>query len=289
MVNFGRPHLRTLTAVAFLILASRTPPGFAQSGTRPVELTAEATPRGTETLTYDHVHLGVPDPAKGVGWYLKYMGAQPGPAGEPGDRVLFGKTRFIFKETQSPLPSDGSAVDSVGFSFADIDSKMREFEAAGIKIVAPVHEVEGLYKAGVIEDPWGTKIQVVQDPETLGFHHVQLRVPEPEAAFKWYLEMFGGERTKLKGKIDALRYGDVWILVRQGVAAPSEGHAIDHIGWRTTDIFKKEAELKAKGVRFTTEPHAVRNNHVSYIAGFGGVKIELNQRGGDAPTPPASH
>jgi catechol 2,3-dioxygenase-like lactoylglutathione lyase family enzyme len=149
---------------------------------------------------YDHVHFGVPDPLKAVEWYAKYMGGQPGPAGEPGDRLLFGKIRFIFLKTDNPLPSAGSAIDHIGFSFSDLDAKMKEFEAAGIKVVTPVREVPGLFKLGFIEDPWGAKIEVVQDPETLGFHHVHLRAPDPEATLKWYLDMFGGERTKLKGQ-----------------------------------------------------------------------------------------
>jgi hypothetical protein len=91
--------------------------------------------------------------------------------------------------------------------------------------------------------------------------------------------MFGGDRTKLKGHADALKYGDVWILAEKGDATPSEGHAIDHIGWRTTtDLSAKAAELKAKGVKFTAEPRPVRDIHVSFVEGPAGVKIELLQR-----------
>src|SRR3984893_12723284 len=162
MVQFFRsPDPMMLVLVAMLLLAAQTRPGMA--------------PEATETLTYDHVHFGVPDPAKAVEWYAKYMGGQPGPSGEPNDRLLFGKTRFIFLKTDNPQPSAGSAIDHIGVSFADLDAKMKEFEAAGIKIVTPVHEVAGLFKLGFIEDPWGAKIEGFQGSETLGFHHVHLR------------------------------------------------------------------------------------------------------------------
>jgi catechol 2,3-dioxygenase-like lactoylglutathione lyase family enzyme len=236
-------------------------------------------PAATENLIYDHVHFGVPDIPKAVEWYAKYMGGQPGPAGEPNDRLLFGKTRFIFLKTENPQPSAGSAVDHIGISFPDVDAKMKEFEAAGIKIVQPVRDVPGLFKLGFIEDPWGTKIEIVQDPETLGFHHVHLRAPDPDAALQWYLDNFGGERTKLKGRADALKYGDVWILVQKGDATPSEGHSIDHIGFRTTsDLTAKANELKAKGVKFTTDPHPLRDVHISFLEGPAMVKIEFLQR-----------
>ena len=46
-------------------------------------------------------------------------------------------------------------IDHLGFWFADIDTKMKNFEAAGAKVVAPVRDVPGLFKLGFIEDPLG--------------------------------------------------------------------------------------------------------------------------------------
>jgi catechol 2,3-dioxygenase-like lactoylglutathione lyase family enzyme len=265
--------------VVMLLLAAQPRSGMARPFWRMGQPPKGKAPVASETLTYDHVHFGVPDPAKAVEWYAKYLGGQPGPTGEPNDRLLFGKTRFIFLKTDKPEPSAGSAIDHIGISFADLDAKMKEFKAAGIKIVAPIREVPGLFKLGFIEDPWGAKIEVLQDPETLGFHHVHLRAPDPEAALSWYLEMFGGERTQLKGQVDAVKYDGVWILAQKGDATPSEGHVIDHIGWRTTmELGAKAAELKAKGVKFTTEPQPFRNIHISYVQGPAAVKIELLQR-----------
>jgi lactoylglutathione lyase len=281
--SLSRPFSITLALVALFLFADQTQPAMGWPAGSMGRLSAEMAPAGTAPAamamdTYDHVHFGVPDPLQAVEWYAKYMGGQPGPAGEPGDRLLFGKIRFIFLKTDNPLPSAGSAIDHIGFSFSDLDAKMKEFEAAGIKVVTPVREVPGLFKLGFIEDPWGAKIEVVQDPETLGFHHVHLRAPDPEATLQWYLDMFGGERTKLKGQRDALKYGDVWFLVQKGDATPSEGHAIDHIGWRTSSLDAKAAELKAKGVKFTTEPKPFRDIHISYIEGPAAVKIEVLQR-----------
>ena len=279
MQSFRKPGSMTLLLVAGLLLAGHTRPGLGRTPGRMGQPPAETAPVAAETLTWDHVHLGVPDPAKAVEWYAKYLGGQPGPAGEPNERLLFGKTRFIFLKTDKPLPSAGSSIDHIGLSFPDLASKMKEFQAAGIKIVTPVHQEAGLFKASFIEDPWGAKIEILQDPETLGFHHVHLRSPDPEAALNWYIDKFGGERTKLKGRVDAVKYGDVWILAQKGDATPSEGHAIDHIGWRTTmDLNAKAAELKAKGVKFTTEPRPIRDIHMSYVEGPQAVKIELLQR-----------
>src|SRR5262245_31838561 len=111
----------------------------------------------------DHIHLNVPDQATGVEWYQKNFGGKP--MSEAPDRLMFGDTRLIFLKNEKGQPSTGSALDHIGFSVADIDAKMKEFEAAGVKVVSPVREVQGLFKLAFIEDPWGTRIEVVQDSE----------------------------------------------------------------------------------------------------------------------------
>src|SRR3954454_25321202 len=133
----------------------------------------------------DHIHLNVPDQAKAVEWYQKNFGGAP--MTEAPDRLMFGDTRLIFLKNDKGQPSAGSALDHLGFSFADLDAKMKEFETAGVKIVTPVRDVAGLFKLGFVEDPWGTRIEVVQDAELLGLHHVHLRGPEPEEIFTWLL------------------------------------------------------------------------------------------------------
>src|SRR5689334_20521826 len=116
-----------------------------------------------QTFPYDHIHLNAPDPAAASAWYEKYFGARRLPEGP--DRMMFGSTRLMFLKKADAKPSSGSAVDHIGFSFPDLDAKMKEFEAAGIKIVTPAREVAGLFKLAFVEDPWGTRIEVVQDPD----------------------------------------------------------------------------------------------------------------------------
>ena len=97
---------------------------------------------GQTTLPYDHVHLAAPDQAAAVEWYRKNLGGQLSAEGK--DRVTFGKTRFIFLKADAAKPSAGTAIDHIGFSFADLDAKMKELEAAGVKIVTPVRITSGL-------------------------------------------------------------------------------------------------------------------------------------------------
>jgi catechol 2,3-dioxygenase-like lactoylglutathione lyase family enzyme len=246
----------------------------------------------TPTYPYDHIHLNVPDPAAGANWYEKYFGGKR--ITEAPDRLMFGSTRFMFLKKADATPSAGSAIDHVGFSFADLDAKMKEFEAAGIKITTPARDVPGLFKLAFVEDPWGTRIEVVQDPELLGLHHIHMRGPNPEEVMSWLLAKFGGERKQLKGRIDAVRYdaagfSSMWILVQKGDAVPSIGHAIDHIGWRSTKpLTDTVAELKGKGVEVTSEPRPLSlpngpSINFAYVLGPAGARIELVERPGLKP------
>jgi catechol 2,3-dioxygenase-like lactoylglutathione lyase family enzyme len=128
----------------------------------------------------------------------------------------------------------------------------------------------------------------VQDTGLLGLHHIHLRAADPAEMFTWLLAKFGGERTKLKGQIDTVKYSaagfsDMWVLVQRGESTPSDGHAIDHIGWRATNLVEKIAALKAAGVKVLTEPRPLTladktTIQFAYVEGPAGTKIELVQR-----------
>src|SRR6187397_2722398 len=104
----------------------------------------------TATFPYDHIHLNVPDAAAASNWYEKNFGGKR--ITEAPDRIMFGSTRFMFLRNATAKPSAGSAIDHVGFSVADLDAKMKEWEAAGVKITQPARDVPGLFKLAFIED-----------------------------------------------------------------------------------------------------------------------------------------
>ena len=247
----------------------------------------------TPTYPYDHIHLNVPDPAVASAWYEKNI-----PGGrritEAPDRIMYGSTRLMFLRNATAKPSAGSAIDHIGFSVADLDAKMKDWEAAGIKVTAPVRDVPKLFKLAFLEDPWGTRLEVVQDPELLGLHHLHLRNPNPDEGYAWLLDKFGGKRQQLKGMLDAVRYdyegfSSVWILITKGEAEPSIGRAIDHIGWRSVGPLADTINaLRAKKVDVTSEPRPLTLPNgppinFSYVAGPAGARIELVERPGLKP------
>ncbi len=230
------------------------------------------------TDPFDHLHLAVPDVERAREWYIQHMG---GNAGESPDTVAWGKwpadhpllIQLLFLLAPAAGPSAGSAIDHIGFSFADLDVTVAQLRLSGVKIVSPVTEVAGIGRQAVAEDPWGTKLVLLQDPDALGIHHVELRVPDPDASLRWYVNAFGGDRVKYKGVVDAVRYRDLGVFyvfaVKDDTAVPSAGRAIDHIGFGPIDLDKIVGTLTAQGVTFISNPNPRLNPGCRFVLGDG--------------------
>jgi len=228
-------------------------------------------------VPYHHMHLTAPDPGAAAQWYAKHFNGTDA----KGDRCMIGDTYFIFFKKDAGFPgSVGSAVDHIGFSVTDIEAAMSGYEAAGVKILSGVREIQSL-KIAFIEDPWGTKIEIVQDTDLLGFHHIHLHSPDAAATAKWYQDVFGGEAFEsFKGlPIRGVDYGSVLLMVQQSAEekAPTKGRSIDHLGWSTSTLKADHERLTAAGVTFSLKPTPYRNLHISFINGPDGVNIEYLQ------------
>ena len=246
-----------------------------------IAVSAPALSAQSETLLYDHVHMAVPNPQAAAAWYLEHIGGE-GVDGRD-ERLLLGTTRFIWQQADDRRPSEGSVVDHLGFSVADLDAKLRELEAAGATITTPRRDVDGLFPLSFVEDPWGVRLEILEDPHHLGFHHIHLRSPDPKMTKQWYLDKFGGVRTPLRGRLDGILYpGNVWLLVTEGDAFPSTEGAIDHLGWRAPELNPKLEELRGKGVEITRDPMNLTfvNGRIDFffIQGPRGANIEMVQR-----------
>jgi len=235
----------------------------------------------SETMMYDHVHMAVPDPPAAAAWYRRHFGGEEVDGRD--ERMLLGTTRFIFRQEAQARPTEGGAVDHLGFSFADLDAKLRELEADGARVTSPRRDVEGLFPLAFVVDPWGVRLELIQDPHHPGFHHIHLRSTDPEQTLQQYQTLFGGVRTPLRGRLDGILYpGNVWLLVTRGEVFPSVGSAIDHLGWRALVSDTKLAELRGRGVNVSSGPNDLTfvngTIRVFFIDGPNQVNIEIVQR-----------
>ena len=252
-------------------------------------------PIGARAADYHHVHITSSSPVKGVEWYSRHLGCEP--LADRDDAVTCDGVEVLFVSQPTTGGSQGTGVNHIGFSFLDLTAKMAEFEAVGVRGSgvrlqrfddgSMVRDVPGLFKIAFILDPWGTRIELVEDPERLGFHHVHLSATDPEATLAWYRDVMGGEPATLKGRLDGLLFGDVWFLVSDhpegAIPATTQGRAIDHLGFAVSDLDAEAAIMRQQGVRFQQEPAVPENARTSaqraFIIGPDNVRFAVVETG----------
>ena len=235
-----------------------------------------------QAADWDHVHLTATDTLAAAQWYSKHFGSKPTKAGVF-DAIVYGNTTIKFKDGIPDFKGTvGSTVDHIGFSVPDAKAKIEELRKAGVKVLQEVrYSRRGDFYFGFVEDPWGTKIEVIGDNDLQGFHHIHLVVPDHEAAAKWFSDAFGGQVTHFKGisRLPGIRYGDMWLLVSPASEERAGTHdrAVDHIGWKVLDIDGLVKRLESRGVKVTTQPRVAGKVKLAFVEGPGRVKIEIQQ------------
>jgi catechol 2,3-dioxygenase-like lactoylglutathione lyase family enzyme len=239
----------------------------------------------TQAAPYDHVHLAAPSAEDAVNWYVKHFGGEAArfmgsnDTSLAIDRVMYGKLAVIFAERESTGGSVGTGIDHFGFSMPNVANIVATVVADGGTQLGDLIEFGGM-QIGFVEDPWGTKIELIDDANLRGMHHLHLSSPDPEATLQWYAKNFGVSSETFAGALPGLNYGDIWLLVAQarGPIVPTQGRSFDHLGWNFEDLDAGADVLKANGVKFSMEPRDYRNIRISFAEGPDGVRIEIVQK-----------
>ena len=254
-----------------------------------------ATPAPAAAAEFHYVYVTTSSPAKGVEWYSEHLGCEP--LADRGDAANCDGVELVFVPQPTAGGSQGTGVNHIGFSVADLEAKMAELEAigvggAGVRLQrnddgSIIRDIPGLYKAAFIFDPWGTRIQLVENDEYLGFHHVQLSATDPETTLAYYRDVMGGEPATLRGTLDGLLFDDIWLLAAQHpagtVPAATQGRAIDHLGFMVDDLDVEAPVLRQAGVRFQEEPVVPENARTqaqrAFVLGPDNVRIAVVEAG----------
>ena len=160
-----------------------------------------------------HIHLATSHAGEAIKWYAQHFGCT----------TIEGRAKAIdcagmsidFVERPSLGSSQGTGVNHISFSYPDLTAKMAELEGVGVRGSgvrlqrfedgSTLQNLLGLFKHGFVFDPWGTRIELIEDPELVGFHHIHLDSANPGAALDWYARFIGVSgrsiRTRLMGYV----------------------------------------------------------------------------------------
>ncbi len=121
---------------------------------------------------------------------------------------------------------------------------------------------------------------------TYSMQHIHLFSKDAIAAGKFYANAFGVETREAKTwqglpRCD-MKLGGLTVLIStvkgdlQETASDRNAQlGINHFGVRVDDMDQAYTDLTAKGVEFTSKPHAYRGSKVAFIEGPDRVSIEL--------------
>ena len=248
-----------------------------------VGLAAAQTP-----ILFDHVDIVTNEIDVGRAWYVKHF---DGKLGSRPDHVWFGRTWMaVFLKSTTARPSSQGTIDHIAFSVPNLEAKVKALEADGARIVTPVRNVTGWFRSAVVDDPNGVRIELVDDPAMRGFHHVHMRLADPDAGRTWFLRMLGGDAVDVMNA-RGIRYGDVRVLFEKGDRTGSTGSALDHIAFRMQKprLDALVGALKGENAVFQRVPSSYTNGPISGTTGFvegpGQTRLEILARTPDY-TPP---
>ncbi len=231
---------------------------------------------------FTHVHMRVPDTAEAAEWHQTLMGGEVVSRG-PGEAVLHhnGTVMTVLSEGET-LPSQGGVIDHFGIAVEDVAATVALAREMGALIRTEPQIGVTAVTIAFIEDPWGARIELLEDPVYTGINHVHMMVSDADGVHDWFLEVFGGEDIPARGKgqFHTILYGDLWVHISQpeeGVPAPSRYRSIDHMGYRVPSLEAFGETLKASGY----EPYLVRPNppgaDLMFFEGPEGIHFEITE------------
>ncbi len=219
---------------------------------------------------FHHVQIISPSPSEATAWYARHLDCAPVP--DRSDTAACNGIELVFSAQPTMGSTQGTGVDHIAFSYADVAAKMAALEAVGVRGSgvrlqrfddgSTIRDVPGLNKQGFLFDPWGTRIELVQDPDRLGFHHVHLSAADPARTLAWYAKAFGGKPGKLGDSESGVQFGEAWLLAAKhpsGEPAPTRGRAIAHIAFGLPDLGTAAARLSLSGIELERPPEVPRN------------------------------
>jgi len=229
---------------------------------------------------FTHVHMRVSDTAEAAVWHQALLGGEVISRG-PGQAVQYSNGMIMTMPAEGDTqPSQGGVIDHFGISVEDVAATVAVAREMGALIRDEPRAGITASTIAFIEDPWGARIELLEDPVYTGVNHVHFMVSDSDRVHEWFLEVFGGEDIpdRGKGQFHTILYGDLWVQISQvaeGAAAPSRYRSLDHMGFRVPSLEEFGKVLETSGY----EPYLVRPNppgsDLMFFEGPEGIHFEI--------------
>ncbi len=251
----------------------------------------------SDGLTYGHVHLNVSDMERHKEIWVNHFGGRlvekgTNAQGNPILTAIVLNNMLVALSPRDPsMESSATVMDHFGFKVRNMDTFLAKWESDGLPVTTEAAGFGGRTFLGAegqinafVDLPGGARVELQEDQglqqEVTGYH-VHFNTPGHEELLAWYTDVLGLE-VRPRGSIATTTNVPGMNLSFGGSAAersPTQGTAIDHIGFEIDGLEAFCRRLEAMGIEFQVpyrEVPAIDLN-IAYIIDPRGVRIEFTE------------
>ena len=243
---------------------------------------AQLAPPNSAGVTFGHVHLNVTDIEIHTKLWVEQFG---GVAVQKGSLVTvrFPNMLVVFTERAPTGGSQGTVMDHFGFKVRSLAEVLTTWRAAGLEVESEFTGAEGYPNAYVVA-PDGVRFELQEDPQLpvkAAGYHVHFFAPDYLELLDWYVDMFSGVQAA-RGSIQTtvnVPGQNLSFATSQTKREPTQGSAIDHIGFEVDNLEVFIQRLEARGIEFQLGYTEIASMElaIAFFTDPSGVRIELTE------------
>src|SRR5215471_2339148 len=244
--------------------------------------TAQPAPFNDVGVTMGHWHLASKDLEANKKIFLAMGGKLYMPGGAPLISFPGLYINLSLGNASGEGGSQGSVVNHVGFIVDNVQKRVAEWKAKGVKVLPGGN---GRLDQAYVETPDGLRMEILEDKtQTVPIknEHIHLSLPAAEIpkAQAWYAKTFGGKAgTRNNAPVVDLPGVQIRFAMADAKQAPTRGRVLDHIGFDVKDHEAFVKKIQAEGIKLD-EPvrKSPTGSTITYITDPWGTRIEIIER-----------
>jgi catechol 2,3-dioxygenase-like lactoylglutathione lyase family enzyme len=248
---------------------------------------AQPAPVNQAGVTMGHWHIASKDVEANKKLFVAMGGKLYMPGGQP--LIMFPGLyiSLILGNEKGEGGSVGSVVNHVGFIVDNVQKRVAEWKAKGVKVL-PGGALPGggnRLDQAYVETPDGVRMEILEDKmQTVPIRneHIHFFLPAAEIpkAVEWYAKTFGGQAaTRNNAPVVNLPGVQLRFNPADTKQAPTRGRVLDHIGFDTNDHPAVVKRLEGMGIKLDQPVgKGATGNTITYITDPWGTRIEIVQR-----------
>ena len=243
---------------------------------------AQPAPFNQAGATMGHWHLASKDIEATKKIFLAMGGKLYMPGGNP--LIMFPGTYINLNlgTEKGEGGSQGSVVNHVGFIVDNVQTRVAQWKAAGVKVLPGGNN---RLDQAFVETPDGLRIEILEDKTQsmpIRNEHIHLSLTEAEIpkAQAWYAKTFGGKAgTRNNAPVVDLPGVQIRFAKADAKQVATKGRVLDHIGFDVKDHAAFVKKIESEGIKLD-EPvrKSPTGSTITYITDPWGTRIEIVQR-----------